>query len=180
MVAFFAILSSCIQLITAVSPGIEMHSTNAFFGDIVTISNFEAKISSVIFAVVFFVTLVSLKTISRVTFEWVVLNKRTSNAINILFNILSISTISFSVIFLGILFTIANLFIPALFLRLFFFSGILKNAFVVCFISFLSLLLGFFMSLRFDFVPTVPAIVLSQILVGFVTFLFAKIFKLNS
>ncbi len=171
--SLFAVLLGLGYLVCAIFPSLENHMTHIFFGDLATLSDLNSRISILIALVIFLVFARYWRVISFESFEIAVFG-RTSTVGKWLgfspFDFLAIFTLTFSVQFLGYLFTIACLFLPTVILKFSRKQNLIRHLLLSSAISVVSIVIGFLWSLENTRMPTVPSIILVMGLIGFVPF----------
>lgn len=160
--ALFSCLLAMGYLTTALFPALESHMTQIFFGDVATLSNTDSVLTSILSLIVFGTLVVRWRPLSNESFEaatFGTLRSPNSTAHPLLFHVIALVTLCFSVQFLGFLFTIACLFLPTALLRFRFEKRLRKHFLFAIGVSASSTFLGFLMSLSASRLPTVPTIV---------------------
>jgi ABC-type Mn2+/Zn2+ transport system permease subunit len=89
-----------------------------------------------------------------------------SSGSGVLFNVIAVILLSYSVQTLGFLFTISMLFLPTTLLAHLRVPGLKKHFLLSVLLSSLSAAAGFILSLRFTQIPTVPTIIILQFALG--------------
>ncbi len=158
----FASLLSAGYLISSIFPALENHLAQVYFGDLATLTEGDSKISLALSAVALFFLVRNWASFSNESFEWALFGsppstrKLTSPWV---FRFLSLLVLSFSVQYVGFLFTTAMLFIPTGLLSLSKIQGLRRHLVLSVVLAVLSALVGFLISLALTRLPTVPTIV---------------------
>lgn len=159
----FALLLAASSLISALFPGLESHVAQVYFGDLATLTVKNSQITVGASVVCLAFLLARWKVISNESFELSVFGGPTSkpryNINGFLFKAVTLCTLCFSVQFVGFLFTIAMLFLPTGIFNFFATKGLRLHTSLCVIISAVSAATGFFLSLVFTQLPTVPTIV---------------------
>lgn len=159
----FALLLALGNLISAVFAALESHMAQIYFGDLATLSVLNSKIVIGASIVSLLILVIGFRSISNRSFELAIYggtadNQRSDRSL-ILFKLLTLTVLCFSVQFVGFLYTVALLFLPTAILS-FLRTKQLKFHAVACAVTAsLSVLIGFSLSLKFTRLPTVPTIV---------------------
>lgn len=163
--AVFSLLLASGHFVTAVFPALESHMSQIYFGDLATLTEFDAKMTLVLGLIGAFVLIVFRRPISGQSFELATFGHQhslgTGKRWALLFNALSLSVLCFSVQFLGLLFTIALLFLPTTILRFARSKGLSRHLFWAAGSAMASTGVGFALSLYFERFPTVPTVTLT-------------------
>ena len=164
---FFAFLFSFLvalgYLISSLFPALESHMAQIYFGDLSTLTTFDAILTSILAFPGLLILLLRWKSISNYSFESAIFGETSMLPAQAdsaaLFRVVSLVLICFSVQFVGFLFTITSLFLPTALLSYSPNKG-LKRHFASCFLlASVSTVFGFLLSLWVTRLPTVPAIV---------------------
>lgn len=168
--AIFASLLALGHLVSALSPHLENHMSQVFFGDLATLTNVESFVA-IAMGIGLLATLLSWwRPLSGQSFgnaifgdqvKWHTLGIRPNT-----FNYLSLLAVAFSVQFLGFLFTVACLFLPTTLLIAIPVRSLKSHFAWASAIATFSTLSGFLISLQFTRLPTVPLIVLIMVVCG--------------
>ena len=144
-------------------PALESHFSQAFFGDIVTISGNTLWVSSGVSALVLTVLLVGWKRFSDQSFTISIMSGTPpDNRFALLvFRTLSLLLIVTSIYAMGFLFTIAFLLLPTVMLSSTRVPSIKRHFVLICVAAISGFSAGFLLSLHFDRISTVPTIVLT-------------------
>lgn len=159
----FALLLAMGNLVSAVFAALESHMAQIYFGDLATLSILNSKIVIGASIVSLSILVLGFRSISNRSFELAIYggtadNQKSDRSL-VLFKLLTLIVLCFSVQFVGFLYTIALLFLPTAILS-FLKNKQLKVHAVLCAVtSALSVLIGFSLSLKFTRLPTVPTIV---------------------
>lgn len=165
----FVLFMSVSYLITSLVPALETHIASSYFGDISVMSDFAA-IAGLIFGVVFtFFLLMYWKEITLSSFQIVNQSAIHKDYKNWIFDLGTLLLTTLAIQNMGYLFSMGSLFIGTTF-------AAHKSASLasytkkIIFISQLGSLIGFMVSLLSTNLPTVPCILVGQMLVGFVSY----------
>ncbi len=182
--AILAFLMSVGYLIGNLFPALESHMAQVYFGDLATLSAVDSKVATVVSALCFLWILRYRQAIGCLSFEMALFGDSYARlhhrSVQWLFRILSLIVLSFSVQFLGFLFTVSMLFVPTSILR---FSkvGGLKFHFAICMaIALCSSLSGFIISLKFTHLPTVPTISVTVFLLSLLMLVLCELARRGS
>ncbi len=167
--SLFASLLALGYLVCVLFPPLESHMSQVFFGDLATLSNSEAFVTSMLglFALGYIGR--EWRVVSKDSFHQTVFGKETvhtSFSPAQIFPWLLVVALSFCVQYLGFLFTIACLFLPTTLATRITGRGIRFHFLFSSILAAVSAYGGFLLSLRFTRLPTVPAIVVVMILLG--------------
>jgi ABC-type Mn2+/Zn2+ transport system permease subunit len=159
----FSVLLALGYLICALFPPLENHMTQVFFGDLATLSDKESMvaISFGLATTLFFAY--NWRAISYQSFQLTVFGKSFKDYHPRLlkeFDLLTIMVLSFSVQYLGFLFTIAALFLPTVLGKLSRNKHLAYHLVSCGVLATVSSLIGFILSLYFSRLPTVPTIII--------------------
>lgn len=168
--AIFASLLATGHLVCALSPHLENHMTQVFFGDLATLTNPESIVSIVLGGCLLAMMIAWWRPLSGQSFSHAIFGDKVMlHSLGLraqTFNYLSLFAVAFSVQFLGFLFTVACLFLPTT-LLVGFSSRTLKRHFSWCAgLAASATLAGFLLSLEFTRLPTVPVIVMIVLVAG--------------
>ncbi|MDG0815380.1 metal ABC transporter permease [Bdellovibrio svalbardensis] len=166
----FVFFLALTYLMTALTPSLESHMASAYFGDLAVMSDTAGKIS-LIAALVFAVfILVNWRHLTRISFELVNHSWIHRSLKNRLFDFGTLLVTTLAIQGMGYLFTIGSLFIATTFA-----SQRSRNlrsyTLRILTISTLGCLLGFSLSLLSTNLPTVPCVLIGQILVGICSYM---------
>lgn len=168
--ALFAGTLSLGYLVSALFPHLEGHMSQVFFGDLATLTDFQSKVSMGFSLCLLFLLIHYWRPLAQQSFQQSVFGDlksppaRGPNAFQ--FNLLVFLVVSFSVQFLGFLFTTAALFLPTTLMTRSSSPGLRRHLVLVCALAVLATASGFAFSLVFSRLPTVPLIVLMMVVVG--------------
>lgn len=167
----FAFFLSLTYLITSLTPALETHMAAAYFGDLAVMSNHGAQIS--LFAGMVFVAfaLKFWRKLSGISFQLMNQSLVHQSKIDLIFSVSTLFLTTLAIQNMGYLFTIGTVFIPTTFASQNS-SGLKAYTLKLILISVLGTAIGFSLSLISTNLPTVPCILMAQILVGFGTQLF--------
>lgn len=173
--AIFSILLASGYFVSALFPALESHMAQIYFGDLATLTEYDAKVTLLLGIVCLGGLIAFWKPLSNQSFETAVFgeyassfSRRAGRRWTVLFNLLALAMLCFSVQFLGFLFTIATLFLPTTILTYLSLPGLRKHLALAVLTASTGATAGFLMSLRFTRFPTVPSIVLSIWIISFV------------
>jgi ABC-type Mn2+/Zn2+ transport system permease subunit len=163
--SIFAVLLASGYLVSALFPGLESHMSQIYFGDLATITEFDAKVTLVLGALALLGLAFSRRQLTLRSFESTVFGAEytvtSGRRWALLFNVVAVALLCFSVQFLGFLFTIAVLFVPTTVLSLGRARGLDRHLFSSCAVAMIGTGAGFLLSLRFTRLPTVPMVALT-------------------
>lgn len=173
--ASFGLLVALTHLVSALFPALESHTAQIFFGDLATLTEFDAKITFGLGLAATSLFFVFWRPMANQSFELASFGERITwqgarlgglSLEGLLFEGLTLSILCYSVQFLGFLFTISLLFLPTTLLS-FFTGGRLLRHFLACaLLAVLSSAVGLLASLWFTRLPTVPSITLVAFVLG--------------
>lgn len=160
--AIFASLLGLSYLVCSLFPPLENHMTQIFFGDLATLSDRESVISILLGAFVILFMVRFWKPISRQSFFQAIFGERFAiqhaREFQTAFNLLSLVLLSYSVQFLGFLFTVSCLFLPTTLMCGVTHRSLIRHYWAVGFLASVCAGIGFALSLTFTRMPTVPTI----------------------
>ena len=166
----FAVLLAAGYLVSALFPALESHMSQIYFGDLATITEFDAKVTLVLGAASFLGLAFSRRQLTLKSFESAVFGPQFAAPAGrrwaLLFNIVAVALLCFSVQFLGFLFTVAVLFIPTTVLSLSRSRGLDRHLAFASLVAAIGTAGGFLLSLRFTRLPTVPTVALTLLALG--------------
>jgi len=168
--AFFAMLLAMSYWLVSFFPSLENHFSQAFFGDIVTLSGKDLWVSSGVSVVVLTVLLAWWKPFADQSFLLSVIGDASVNnrTTLLLFQVLSLLLICTSIYAMGFLFTMAFLLLPTVILSYSSIPSIKRHITLTILSATLGFAAGFVLSLHFERISTVPTIVLTTGLVSVV------------
>lgn len=160
----FIVFMAANYFTTTFFPALEAHMARSFFGDLVTLSGGK------LYVLVFFIILIAAYFIfdHKRIFSYTLRTALHSNKVNPLnfFNLTTIFVITISILNLGLLFTLAMIFLPSCLSRKK--SVNLRRHYIkITYLSLSSVFLGLGSSLIFERVATVPAIILTLVFLSF-------------
>lgn len=162
----FVFFLSLTYLITSLTPSLETHMAAAYFGDLAVMSNHGAQISLLLGLVFAGFALSYWRKLSLLSFQLMNQSLVHRPWYERVFHLSTLVLTTVAIQNMGYLFTIGAVFIPTTFASQK--SASLKSyTLKVLSISTLGTVLGFSLSLLSTELPTVPCILLMQILVGF-------------
>lgn len=165
----FVFFLALTYLMTALTPSLESHMASAYFGDLAVMSDATGQLSLVMAFVFATFVLSNWRALTRISFELVNHSWIHRSWKNRLFDVGTLLLTTMAIQGMGYLFTIGSLFISTSFA-----SGRSRNlksyTARILIISSLGCLLGFCLSLISTNLPTVPCVLIGQILVGFITY----------
>ncbi|WP_373998267.1 metal ABC transporter permease [Bdellovibrio bacteriovorus] len=165
----FVFFLSLTYLITSITPSLESHMAAAYFGDIAVMSNLGAQMSLVA-ALAFGVFLLwSWKELSMISFQLLNQSFIHRSGKNLVFDVGTLLLTTMAIQSMGYLYTMGSLFIATSFA-----SSRSRNlnsyTVKILLIASLGSLLGFSISLLSTELPTVPCILIGQMLVGLLSY----------
>jgi len=171
--AIFIILLATGYMVSSAFPALESHMAQAFFGDLATMTD---RVSAIVLILAVFTLLfltLQWKRISNQSFELAIFGQRLSGHHRRIefFDILVILVLSFSIQFVGFIFTVACLFVPTFLFHRLKLNSLKTFLRSIAVVAALGCLMGFFISLFFTMFPTVPTIVLTMVVLGLLTVL---------
>ena len=164
----FTVLLALGYWIISYFPALEGHMAQAFFGDLVTLSGSVIWISSLVSLVTLVLLIRYWKIFSNDSFNIPIIgvshisNKSSLTA----FNALTLLLITTSIYSLGLLFTIAYLFLPTVIFSYVRRPSLRLHFSLVIILAAASMLCGFILTLYYDRFPTVPTVVLVMMFLG--------------
>lgn len=166
--ALFTVMLAMSYWLISYFPALEGHMSKAFFGDIVTLTGDTLRFTTAVSTIAVLSLLVCWKQMANHSFVISVVGDAEVSNRNLLHlsNTLTLLLISTSIYAMGLLFTIAYLFLPTVifsFLRL---PSIRWHLLLVMLSAAAGFLVGFVLSLYFDRISTVPTIVLTTANLG--------------
>lgn len=160
----FALLLSVGHLCSSLFPGLESHMAQVYFGDLATLTTTDSQITAIASLICLAILAVYYRTMSNYSFESAVfgslISVRNARQSELAFRALSLIMLSFSVQFVGFLFTISMLFLPTAILNFSRIKGLARHLVLGVALSAVSAGTGFFISLKYTRLPTVPSIVI--------------------
>lgn len=170
------------QILTALTPSLESHMTQMYFGDLGTLSDNAAFFCFALGIVGSILFLLSWRPIARRSFQLASyaseVNRGAAGSFlaTRIFEGLALLAIVFSVLWVGIVFTLTVLFIPTLCLTLVASQSALRTHLGACaLVACTSTVLGFLFSLQVTALPTVPTIAVVMLLLGVATGIILRI-----
>jgi ABC-type Mn2+/Zn2+ transport system permease subunit len=162
--SIFTFLLAASYLLSVVFPALERHMANVFFGDLATLTEFDSKITLAL-GVVCLAGLVRFwRPVSNQSFEVAIFGEGTVNGIRAwrdrLFLAVTVVVVCHAVQFIGFLFTMTMLFLPTTILTGMAQQGLRMHLFLSGAVAFISVIVGFLLSLSFTALPTVPMVTL--------------------
>ncbi|MBO9668598.1 MAG: metal ABC transporter permease [Bdellovibrio sp.] len=166
----FVVFLSLTYLATSLTPSLESHMASAYFGDLATMSDGAAQLS-LLGALLFIVfVLSSWKQLTLISFQLVNQSFIHRHWKNRIFDAGTLLVTTMAIQSMGYLYTMGSLFIATSFA-----SSRSRNlqsyTIRIVLISAVGSLLGFSVSLLSTILPTVPCVMLGQILVGLLTYM---------
>lgn len=165
----FVLFLSLTYLMTSLTPSLESHMAAAYFGDLAVMSD-NAAIISMIAAIAFIAFMLSnWRALTQISFQLVNQSWIHRHWKNRFFDIGTLIITTLAIQSMGYLFTMGSLFIATSFASQ---RSRNLNSYTqrVLIISVVGCLLGFLISLLSTNLPTVPCVMLGQILIGMVTY----------
>jgi len=168
IMALYLILLSLQYLLIGFFPQLDSHMTKGLFGNIVTISNFEAKAVLVIFFIFFVFYTLNRKKVHRESLDSAFLAGPKERRLSSFFILIPVIL---SLYYLGLIYTLSFLLIPSL-IPTKVFSKISFRMKGIAFLSFLASFFGLLLSISFDNLSTTPTqiLLLSVMLICYVLF----------
>jgi ABC-type Mn2+/Zn2+ transport system permease subunit len=165
--AIFATLLAAGFFVSVIFPELESHMSSIYFGDLATLTNFDAQLTIIISSGALLFLMVFMDRFTDQSFEIAVFGRRTALTRSLtFFDLLSVGMVCYSVQFVGLLFTLSMLFLPTTLGTFFRRTGVRAHRFFIVFTTAFGCGLGFFLSLLGNRIPTVPMIVASNLLIG--------------
>lgn len=176
--ALFVVLLACSYLLSATLPGLESHMSQQYFGDLATASENSLNVLIVFSLLAFVLTLLGFRKVTRESFQLSMFGRPTRhNSLNRLFTLFTLVTLCVCVQWVGLLFTLACLFLPTSFLVRCSWTGLKLQYWGGLCVAVMGATVGFLVSLYSSVIPTVPMIVVAQ---GFFGLMLIWISNLNS
>ena len=173
--AIFSLLVSLSYMASSLFPGLESHMAQRYFGDLATVSDGESKLIAAVALSTLVVVFWKWKTIAQESFDSAILGSQ-AIVLTSWFGLVSLVNIALSVQVLGFLFTISCLFLPTTIVSRKRSPGFWSHTRLCMLVSAGGTIFGFGLSIFYDSLPTVPAIVLSIAGFSFLTILFLTIY----
>lgn len=165
----FVLFLALTYLLTSITPSLETHMASTYFGDVAVMSDFAARASLILGIIFVFGALKYWRKLSLTSFQLVNHSWIHSHSQNKVFDLTTILLTTLSIQSMGYLFTIGSLFISTSFAAQR--SPNLKSyTQKLLLISSVGSLFGFLTSLLSTNLPTVPCLLLGQILMGLILF----------
>lgn len=166
----FVFFLALTYLMTALTPSLESHMASAYFGDLAVMSDSEGQIALVAALIFAGFVLKNWRKLTRISFELVNHSWIHSSWKNRIFDIGTLLLTTLSIQGMGYLFTIGSLFISTSFASQ---RSKNLNSYTqrILLISSMGCLVGFAISLLSTTLPTVPCVLLGQMIVGFLTYM---------
>ncbi|WP_413568804.1 metal ABC transporter permease [Bdellovibrio sp. HCB117] len=165
----FVFFLSLTYLITSITPSLESHMAAAYFGDIAVMSNLGAQMSLAAGLAFGAFLLWSWKELSMISFQLLNQSSIHRSGKNLVFDVGTLLLTTMAIQSMGYLYTMGSLFIATSFA-----SSRSRNlnsyTAKILLIASLGSLLGFSISLFSTELPTVPCILIGQMLVGFLSY----------
>lgn len=166
----FVLFMALTYLITAVTPSLETHMAAAYFGDLAVMSTAGAQFSLTLGALLLALLLWKWRELTQKSFKIVNRSLVAKNRWDFFFDFSSLLVSTVAIQNMGYLFSMGSLFIGTSFA-----SRVSRNlkdfTLRVIFIAGTGTALGFCLSLLSTSLPTVPCILLTQICVGFLSYM---------
>ena len=168
LVVIYVFLLALGHLVAALFPGVELHLSQKFFGDLATVSDRDAQLSIVGAICSSPIFWYFHRAFTRDSFEIAILNAMPKwNAPRVVFLLFEFFAIAYSVMIFGFLFTVACLFRSTTFVaRARNSVGWIRHYFASSLLTLSACAVGFGLSLLSSNIPTVPAIVVSLVVLG--------------
>ncbi len=168
LVSFYTFLVSLSYLIVAISPQIESHMVKAFLGDIVTASKVELYVIfglSLVFMAFFAIRQNQIKLQSFDLSSFGHLVSSSGKKDYVLFNLIVLSLMIYSIHVLGIVFTLSMMIFPITISQ--FTKFTLKQLYTfVIILAPTSVFLGFLLNIKYENLPTSSLMVISYLILG--------------
>jgi ABC-type Mn2+/Zn2+ transport system permease subunit len=161
LIVLYTFLLAMGSILTALLPGVEVHLSQKFFGNLATLSDAQSKFAIVSSLIGISIFIYNMKTFTRQSFEIAVFAFKAKSS---LFLNLEFLIISYSVMCFGLLFTVACLFTATTGKQIAGKKGLFRHHFVSTLITISACFLGFLGSVLNTRIPTVPAIVACLVL----------------
>jgi zinc/manganese transport system permease protein/iron/zinc/copper transport system permease protein len=162
--SIFAVLLASSYFVTGIFPGLESHMAQAYFGDLATATQVDSIIMLFLGLAGVLILTRFWKPIANQTFELAVFGDNTASSSrrrwSWIFDLLALITLSFSVQFVGFLFTISCLFLPTTVTSSSHTKGLTRHLTLCAAIAAAGAAGGFSLSLMFTRLSTVPSVVL--------------------
>lgn len=169
-VSTFALLVAVGYLTTALFPALESHMSQAYFGDLATMTARDSIAALLIALLALAFLTVFWKSITNHSFEIAYFGSasgpRTRRLGGILFDGVTLFLIAYGIQTLGFLFTISCLFVPTTLLSLSKKAGLKSHLWLSFLIAAFAAPVGLVLSLKYSRIPTVPMIVLLLFALG--------------
>jgi hypothetical protein len=150
--------------VSALFPALENHMTQVYFGDLATLTTFDAKLTLGISGIACLASVLLWKGLARQSFELATFGEGFLNRVALreraLFSLGALTLVCFSVQLVGFLFTVAALFLPTTLLTFLGRGGLRLHLGLCALLAGAGALSGFLLSLHYTRLPTVPSIVL--------------------
>lgn len=161
----FVFFLSLTYLISSMTPSLESHIASSYFGDLAVMSDFGAKASLAVAIAVIAFTARYWGLLSRISFQFVNHSAIHKDKRNTLFDVSTLIVTTLAIQSMGYLFSMGSLFIATTFAsqRSRNLQSFLRHLLII---SFVGTGLGFTVSLLSTTFPTVPCVLLGQMLVG--------------
>ena len=162
--AVFAVLLASGYLVSALFPALENHMTQVYFGDLATLTTFDAKLTLGIGMIASAGAALLWKALARQSFELATFGEvflnRVARRERAIFSVFALALVCFSVQLVGFLFTVSALFLPTTLLTFLGRGGLRLHLSFCAVLAGVGSLFGFLLSLQYTRLPTVPSIVL--------------------
>lgn len=165
----FVFFLSLTYLLTSLTPSLESHMASSYFGDIAVMSDGGAQACLVIGLLFGIFVLANWRKLSMISFQLVNHSWIHRSGKNRVFDIGTLLLTTMAIQSMGYLYTIGSLFIATSFAA---HRSANLNSYTkrILLISFVGSLFGFVVSLLSTTLPTVPCVLIGQMLVGFLTY----------
>lgn len=165
--SIFSVLLASSYFVTGIFPGLESHMTQAYFGDLATATLIDSFLILILGLIGLFVLTLYWRPITNRTFELAVFGENTLSSNrkrwNWIFDLLTLLMLSFSVQFVGFLFTVSCLFLPTTVMSSTRKQGIIHHFSLCTMVSGIGAAGGLSLSLLFTRLSTVPSVVLTTL-----------------
>lgn len=166
----FVLFLSLTYLMSSLTPSLESHMASAYFGDLAVMSDNAAAIAMFVAVIFMGFILVNWRNLTQISFQLVNQSLIHRHWKNRVFDVGTLIITTVAIQSMGYLFTMGSLFIATSFASQ---RSRNLNSYTqrVLVISIAGCLLGFLISLLSTNLPTVPCVMLGQILVGILTYI---------
>ncbi len=166
--AIYIILLAMSYMASVAFPALESHMAGIFFGDLATLGMSQSLRILPVSLIALAILILFWRPISSQSFDIALFGERTATTLSanrwraLLLGV-SLITLSVSVQFLGFLFTVAFLYLPTVILGMARPQGLIRHMILCGSTAAISVIVGFFGSLFFPQLPTVPTIIFTYV-----------------